>query len=197
MNKQAFLDELGHYLNRVPAQDRTEMLQDFEEHFAIGIAVGKSEQELAQELGNPQLIARELLADYRDNQPATPSESKAYQPEIYPHIEDKRTSSITRSIIVAIALLFFNLIFVIGPAAAIFSVYVAFAAVGLTFTLSPVLWIGTIISGFAEQYVSEFFVVMTLCSLGVLLSIGMLYIGKLLFRALINYIKFNVRVVKG
>ena len=35
------------------------------------------------------------------------------------------------------------------------------------------------------------------CSLGVLMSIGMIYVGKFLYQMILKYVKFNIRIVKG
>lgn len=56
MNKKQFLNELASSLKHLPASDRKDILQDFEEHFAIRMAEGKTEEEFAASLGSPQQI---------------------------------------------------------------------------------------------------------------------------------------------
>ncbi|NDI35997.1 DUF4097 family beta strand repeat-containing protein [Chengkuizengella sediminis] len=65
MNKNEFLKQLEFLLKDVHEADRREILYDFLEHFDIGLANGKSEEELVRELGDPKVIAKDLLSDYR------------------------------------------------------------------------------------------------------------------------------------
>src|SRR5699024_12823016 len=61
MTKQQFLTALEKALHKLPKEEKEEMIQDFEEHFAIGEAEGKSEQEIIAALGSPQQIAKETI----------------------------------------------------------------------------------------------------------------------------------------
>ncbi|MDP5277097.1 DUF4097 family beta strand repeat-containing protein [Chengkuizengella axinellae] len=72
MNRNEFMNQLKLLLKDVHEIDRREILYDFSEHFDIGLENGKSEEELVRELGDPQVIAKDLLADYR----ATKEEDK-------------------------------------------------------------------------------------------------------------------------
>jgi uncharacterized membrane protein len=62
--KLQFLTELGQALDRLPIEERADILRDYEEYFAAGGENGKSEAEIVAALGSPKLIARELQADY-------------------------------------------------------------------------------------------------------------------------------------
>lgn len=63
MTKAEFLQTLERELHKLNEHERKEILYDFEEHFAAGFEEGKTEDEIAQELGNPKMIAKEILAD--------------------------------------------------------------------------------------------------------------------------------------
>src|SRR5690625_1514933 len=99
MNKEQFLTELDAALKYISAEERQDILQDFEEHFAVGREEGKTEEEIAAGLGSPRQIAKEMLASY--------------------HIEKVETTATTRNIFRAvwavIGLGFFNLVIVLGP----------------------------------------------------------------------------------
>lgn len=181
MNKKDFLKELAYHLRKIPQHDRKEILTDFEEHFLLGLTDDKSEEEVADELGSPRTIARDLLADYQEK----------------PVELETPSTNISRAVIATIGLILVNLIFVLGPVTGIFGVYVSFAVVGIVFALSPLAWIFSIVIGQAADLLGEFFIVLTLCSFGVLLSIGMIYVGKFFYRILVRYIKLNVRIIKG
>ena len=52
-----FLAAFSASLKHMRADKKEEILKDFREHFEIGIESGKSEQEIASELGGPRLLA--------------------------------------------------------------------------------------------------------------------------------------------
>ncbi|MET3575974.1 DUF4097 family beta strand repeat-containing protein [Bhargavaea ullalensis] len=64
MDKKAFLEELQRELGRLPAEERTDILQDLDEYFEEGMREGKSEQDIAASLGKADEIARDILSAY-------------------------------------------------------------------------------------------------------------------------------------
>jgi len=62
MHKAQFMKKLERGLRSLSPGVRREILQDFEEHFAIGAEQGKTEEEIAGSLGSPMQIAKELRA---------------------------------------------------------------------------------------------------------------------------------------
>ncbi|MES2341489.1 MAG: DUF1700 domain-containing protein [Pseudomonadota bacterium] len=63
MTRQAFLDRLRLGLSGLPAAAVAEIVADYEAHFAEGEAAGRTEAEVAQALGDPGRLARELRAE--------------------------------------------------------------------------------------------------------------------------------------
>jgi uncharacterized membrane protein len=182
MVKNEFLTKLESLLSRVPEHDRKEMLYDYEEHFAIGLENGRSQAELIAELGDPHVIARDLLADYRIGRAE----------------RDKTPSNMGRAIIATISLSFFNLVFILGPVAGLFGAYVTLCAVSFGLMVFPLAILGSYFLGFSyETFTVNFFVSLTSFSLGVLLSIGMIHVGKFFYNVILRYIKFNAKVIKG
>lgn len=181
MNKRIFLDELSSQLKKVPEHDRREILYDFEEHFELGVQSGKTEEEIAENLGNPKVIVKDLLAEYMVSQ----AES------------DQSVKSMFHAVLAAISLSFFNIIFLLGPIVAIIGVYLALSATAIVLTLSPLVLIASLFFDGPVDILVEFFMAITFCSLGVLMSIGMIYVGKFLYQMILKYVKFNIRVVKG
>ena len=181
MNKQAFLNELSSQLKTVPEHDRIDMLYDFEEHFELAMESGKTEEEIAESLGNPKLIAKDLLAEYLVSQ----AES------------DQSVKSMFHAVLATISLSFFNIIFLLGPIVAIIGVYLALSATAIVLTLSPLVLIVSLLFEGPSNFLIEFFMAIIFCSLGVLMSIGMIYVGKFLYQMILKYVKFNIRIVKG
>lgn len=60
MNRTDFLRRLKDAMPGIPADQRAEILADYESYFAEGAAAGRDEQEVADSLGNPVRIAAEL-----------------------------------------------------------------------------------------------------------------------------------------
>lgn len=63
MTKKQFISILESRLAILPADERREFIQDMEAHFAFGLQNGRTEKEIAEELGDPFVIAREALGD--------------------------------------------------------------------------------------------------------------------------------------
>jgi uncharacterized membrane protein len=63
MTRQAFLARLRDGLRGLPAQAISDIMADYEAHFADGAADGRSEDEVAAALGNPDRLAREIRAE--------------------------------------------------------------------------------------------------------------------------------------
>jgi Predicted membrane protein len=61
MTKAEYLAELKKRLGALGAEERAELLADYDAHFEHGRANGRTEAEVAQRLGPPQLVAREIL----------------------------------------------------------------------------------------------------------------------------------------
>ena len=80
MTKNDFLNTLYQSLLYLPAKERQEILQDYEEHFAAGIEEGKAEEEICRALGDPKEIAQTYLQQnkarpgaYKQDSPSNPA----------------------------------------------------------------------------------------------------------------------------
>jgi uncharacterized membrane protein len=63
MTRQAFMARLREGLSGLNPQARADILADYEEHFTEGAAAGRSEEDVAAGLGDPDRLARELTAE--------------------------------------------------------------------------------------------------------------------------------------
>lgn len=181
MTRDGYMRELERLLNKVPEPLRREWLFDYYNHFQQAHENGQSEQDAAIELGDPRMIANELLLNY--------------------HVEQAETKNsfgkLSRAVFSTVGLGLFNVIFVLGPyigiAAVLFSLWAtvgAMAIIGIvtvidsvwsqSFTLAQALSLGLIC-----------------VSLAILLGIGLKVLTKLFFTATLKYLKFNTRVIKG
>lgn len=173
--------ELDRLLAVVPEHIRAEWLYDYDMHFRMSAERGIPEEQTAMELGDPRLIARELLLGYRVRE----AESR------------QNVVSVTRAVLATLGLGFFNLIFVLGPFFAVLGILIAFWAV------SAALFAGALAAVYEgavgelvnlQQGVSA---AVLLCGLGMLAGASSLYATRGFFKATLKYLKFNTRLVKG
>ena len=84
MNKNEFLKQLEMCLAQLPQAERNEIMQDFEEHFAVGLESGKTEQQICEDLGSPQSCAEQYISEKKeafqkpDGRPAYQGERQYY-----------------------------------------------------------------------------------------------------------------------
>lgn len=181
MNKADFLSKLESSLHQISEAERRDILQDFEEHFQIGLAEGKSEEDIVAGLGSPDHIAKELLANY--------------------HIEKVETKAsagnMLRAVWSVIGLGFFNLVVVLGPFLALVGILLAGWIVSITFVASPILVLVNTLIHPSVFEAFELFVSLVLSGLGFFIGIGMYYVTRWLSKVFVRYLRSNVNFVKG
>ncbi|ANU10907.1 hypothetical protein BBH88_11590 [Planococcus antarcticus DSM 14505] len=64
MTENRFLQELESAMTQLPKEEQNDILQDIEEYFVNGKADGKSDSDIAAELGAPETIAKELIESF-------------------------------------------------------------------------------------------------------------------------------------
>jgi uncharacterized membrane protein len=63
MTREAFIARLREGLRGLPPHTVADIIADYETHFADGLAAGRSEAEVAEALGDPGRLAREVRAE--------------------------------------------------------------------------------------------------------------------------------------
>ncbi len=189
LNKNQYLKELRTELKQLPKEDFEPIMEDFEEHFKIGLTRGRSEKEIIESLGNPKTIAKHVKADLLVKQ-----------------VEEK-TSFINflRALYAIIGLGVFNLVFVIGILSGLLVLLFGFflAAGAIVFA-----GIASIVAPFLAPYVDNislggihpiviFFVGIGLTSFGLLFFIADGYIAKWFYKIIIKYLKTNIKIIEG
>ncbi|NQT67009.1 MAG: DUF1700 domain-containing protein [Actinobacteria bacterium] len=189
MNKKDFMGRLSSHLGGISWKDREDVISDFEEHFKEGLAEGRTEEDIADSLGDPKALARQLRASILVS-------------------EAERTTSaanITRAVFATLGLGFLNLVFILGPFIAIVAVLISLFAAAISVTASGItVFLASIIGPFFPQYyavlinpAAAIFSSIGLTCFGILFFIGDIYLAKLLYRLFVRYIKFNLRIIKG
>ncbi len=181
MTKKQFLMALETALRKLPSDEKQEMLQDFEEHFAIGAEEGKSEAEIINALGSPQQIAKETIATYHLDQAET----------------NATTGNIFRAVWAVIGLGFFNLVIVLGPFIALVGIILSGWIAGISFISSPLLLFINVMIYPASFEILDLFTTLGMCGLGIFIAMGMYMATKGLIKGFMIYLQFNINLVKG
>lgn len=180
MNQEQFLKELSMLLQHLPKNERDDILYDYQEHFAIGLEEGKSEEEIARKLGSPELIVKELYS---------------YNKTEFVKDEPQQRSA-AGMIAVAFALIFFNLTFVFGLVVGLFATVISLFVSGLVMIFAPLLKVFDVVIN-NDATLSDFFVSLIACGVGLLLVCGLIPATKWLWKMTVSYINWNIRVIKG
>lgn len=211
MNKEHFLISLKLSLRGVPSQILADTLAYYEATFAKEIEAGKSEELISKELGNPKDIAKGIFIAH-NIRPAVqapqfskgdweefeaPRREERYTGPQYDDEVPRRSSSPIRGLFVAIALGFFNLIFVLAPILVIGALMFAGWIVSVSFILSPIIGIVIAVGALSSYAMFQFFSSLILCGLGLLLLLLIIPATKFFFKAFSVYIKWNIRAIRG
>ena len=185
MTKYNFLNELERKLARLSADDRQEIMEDYENHFTFAKEAGKSDEEVIASLGTPAQLAKEVLADYQLELIVDQAEN------------DQSVGNVFRAIFAVGALGFFNLVFILTPAIFIYTVIFALSVTSIALTFTPILFIFATALGFQSFYLFELFASIASSGIGILMAIGMVFVTKFTVNMTIKYLKLNLKMIKG
>lgn len=177
MNRAEFMQALAQKLAQIPEQERKELLDDYQTHFDLGIQEGKTEQQIAAELGDPEKIAEDILSSVK------------VKPK-------KKTEAVVRTVLVIVAVVFINVNFVIPLAFGIFGAWAGISIASILLSLAlPISFIGFIIN---QQFnLFMLFAAIGMMGLGFLLGIAMWLIAKYVWVYIKKYVMWNIQLVKG
>jgi uncharacterized membrane protein len=188
MNKQEFINKLSNALGNMTYEEKNDILYDYEEHFRIAIEKGKTEEEAAENLGNPEAIAKY----YRANAAINKAES------------NKSVKHITGAVFSVLGLGFINLVFILGPYLGIvgvllglFGASVGVVAAGIVGIIAAIF--APVLPGIISMPVNQgavIFATVGVECLGILMFIGCCYLAKLLYTVTIKYLKFNLSIIQ-
>ena len=190
MNEKDFLKKLSEKLKGISEEDEQDILNEYEQHFTIGLDKGRTEEELTDSLGNPIEIAKL----YKANLLVKKAE------------ETKTPANIFRAVFATISVGFFNLIFIMGPFIGILALMFGLFAAAIAITASGITGFFAIIFEFLfyHQYIyiginpfARIFIRIGITAFGLLFLIGVIYLTKFLYTLFIRYIKFNLKVING
>ena len=187
MTKQEFLNLLKSELEKNNIQKVNDIVNDYEEHFSHGLSKGKTESEIAANLGSPSVIAKAYQTEVMIKEVKNPGTEFQWKLAL---------NIIARLLIIAP----FNLIVLFIPGIMIFSFLTTGWAIALAMgSISmALLWmlptVGALaLSGWAWiAGISASFGFIGLC---VLTGIVMFLITKYILLALISYLQWNLKFI--
>lgn len=189
MNKVEFLRRLSKALDNLPAVEKNDILFDYEEHFNIGMEAGRTEEEIAQSLGDPYILSKQINVNYMINK----AEKTA------------TAGNVLKAVLASVGLGFFNLAFVLGPFLGLVGVLIGIwgGSLGLTFS-GIFLFIATIfrpmlpfIINIPVSFFTAIFLSIGLTSLGLLVTIACYYLTKSFYMITVRYLKMNLQIISN
>lgn len=189
MNKSEFLGKLNKKLKDIPECDKKDILFDYDEHFAIGLEQGRNEEEIAESLGSPDVLAKQLKVNHMINQAENTSS----------------IGNIFKAVFATLGLGFFNLVFILGPFLGIVGVFIGlFAASGATVISGVAIFAAIFAQPFLPNYINipfnpivSIFLSIGVTALGILLTIGSCYLAKAFYKLTIKYLKMNLNIISN
>jgi uncharacterized membrane protein len=173
----------------LPEEELNDIIFDYAEHFRIGKADGRTEEELCRSLGSPEDIAREIRATH-----------------LVKKAEDDRScKNLLHAVLATLGLGLFNLVFVLIPFIILVVLLLVVFLVGvLLAVLGPVGLVCSVlqmlgISAFTlwESPLAGIFFSIGFTTLGLLLVFGDYYLARFFYRIGIRYLKWNIGVITG
>ncbi len=192
MNREQFLSDLTRALGRMSDQEKREILYDYEEHFRMGMAEGKKEEDIARALGNPRVLGKSYAID------ALLEERGAG--------ERLPAGAVVRAVFASISLTFVNVIFVLGPflglvggMIGLWAAAVSLPISGVAAALSPlaVLAAPGVFSLGGLHPALVIFGGLGVAGLGLLAVLGMWKLSQLFVQMTAAWVRFNARIVTG
>ena len=182
MNKQTFMSQLKRQLMPLKQSTRLEIIADFEEHFQDGAISGKTDAQVAEELGDPKDLAQEYLSTADNNEKALGAEK------------------VGRGIFVGFGLLLLDAIIVIPIVASLFAALISLWTVPISLFASAIaLLIYPLFTAFtfAIPYYLALLASIALIGLTVASAIGLYYLSKYFVKFIIGFAKMHYRIIVG
>lgn len=188
VNKEKFLESLEKNLLYTSKAEKEEILEDYREHFRMGEANGKSEEETSKALGNPVFLARQYEARTAFEQAE----------------KEQSVNNILKAVFSSIKFGVFNMFVVLIPVFILLIILIAFFAAAISITAFSVFTAFYSIYAYI-RYGSEFFINPVAVfffsiggmALGLIITICDMQLARIAYKLIIKYLKCNLKQVTG
>lgn len=183
MNRIEFISKLDNSLKGISYEDKKEIIYDYEEHFTVGIEQGKTEDEIANDLGDPKFIAKQFRNDYFIKRAENNKSASNLMNAIFASVGVGFLNLLLLPLIIAAACILFSLLLAAGSLVlallvTLGSLLFAFYAVAVSMTIGG---IGIFLEILLEPLLPEFINIDINTGSAVFLAIGVLCLGILSF----------------
>jgi uncharacterized membrane protein len=189
-NEQEFIRIIRSRLEgTLPKEELDDIISDYSEHFSIGKANGRTDEELWRSLGSPEDIAREIRVMH-----------------LVKKAEDNRSCrNIFHAVVATLGLGLFNLVFVLAPFIILVVMLLMFFLLGLMVTffgLTGIVYSLLQLIGFSTFSVwysplAGMFISTGMMTTGLLVIIGDYYLARFFYLVCIRYLKWNISIITG
>ncbi|MCS4486081.1 DUF1700 domain-containing protein [Staphylococcus americanisciuri] len=181
MTKKDYLNTLYYHLKYIPEQEKQDIVAEYDNHFIEGLRDGKTESEIIETLGDPKIIAKELVADSAVNQA---EETKSFR-------------NLLAAIFAVVALSFLNIMLVLGPVFIVLGILFGLAISSIVMIGAPLLllWVHFFYDNI-QLVTPDWYAAFGYFGLGLVLYVICFYLTKWTFILLVKYLKFNVQLIK-
>ncbi|MGV3244681.1 HAAS signaling domain-containing protein [Staphylococcus sp. 11261D007BR] len=182
MTKKQYLQTLYLYLKHLPEAERNDIVGEYDRHFIEGIKDGRSEEEIAHMLGDPKALARDISA-----------ENAVYHAEV-----NQSSNNLFKAILSVLGLSILNFILVMGPLIIYIGILIGLLFTTLVMLAAPILLlIKQANPQWGEVVMTDWFAALGYIGVGLMLIVITILIIKWGYIAIVKYLKWNVKVVKG
>lgn len=195
MDKNHFMQILYSELKPMNQNEINDIMSDFEEHFASGLANNKSEDEIVSELGNPYEIASQFKDGSYEGAPPVQNTAVPAAPASQATQPQPPKNKINEGALVGVILLniFLGIPIWISLFSTLFGFWVTAGGIGIS---AAVLFVVAIVqAGYVSIILALFGLALT--ALTILAVILMVYLTKWLCMGLVAYVRWNKKLVMG
>ncbi len=183
MNKQLYISELKRKLVSLKQSAKLEILADIEEHFDNGEAMGKTQEQVAKELGAPSELAAQYLQQAEEGEKLSVS-----------------TGAVGRTVLSVVGLFLLDVMIMIPILASLFAVVISLWTVPLSLGVTAIALLILPLLSFITYTVPYFICILiaiALTGLTVASSIGMVYLSKYFIKMVVSYARAHYKIIKG
>jgi len=211
MNQAEFMNSLRRELASLPEHERYELIWRCEECFRTGLLQGKTEEQIAAELGSgpaPEPAAPQAPPSYESNESYEPSHFSAPprpeplplppkpSPQWSPPPREKPTRDVPRIVGVSLLLLFLNAMLAIPLLASVWAAFVSLCAAAVGTLLSPIALVVEH-ALYGDYTTPKLFLALGMVGIGMLLAGLVRFLGKWLWVGTSKYAIWNYKTLKG
>ncbi|WP_426704321.1 HAAS signaling domain-containing protein [Staphylococcus shinii] len=182
MRRTEYLKILHKHLKHLDDNERQDIINEYDTHFYSGMEEEKTEDQISEELGDPQQLAKQLNANA--------SIEKAEQ--------SNNISDVSHAVVSVMGLSLLNFFVILIPFIIILSIVLSLIVTTLSFIFTPIaLLVKAVMVGFQEIMLLEVYTTGVLFGLGLILFVITYLITKGFYILCVKYLKWNIKVVKG